>query len=119
MDSLSQNTLRRVEQNGAALSKLRIGGANYDADAFTSSYGDDYARLGTAIGNNTHITNLVIDLRDVNSLTIEERGFYDGLKHNSSIKQMRLLGHSVGRNDNNHNFIVGGVLHEILKIPGK
>ena len=46
---------------------------------------------------------------------VEDRGFYDGLKRNSSIKQVHLLGHGV-LNNNNHNFIIGGVLHEVLKV---
>lgn len=45
MDRRSQNTLGRVEQNDAALSKLRIGGPQSDG-VFYSSNGDDYSRLG-------------------------------------------------------------------------
>ena len=54
----------------------------------------------------------MVDLND-NALTVEDRGWYDGLRRNSSIKAIKLF----GRNSlNNHNFIIDGVLHEILKV---
>ena len=52
---------------------------------------------------------LVVDL---NALTVEDRGWYDGLRRNSSIKAVKLFGNIL----NNHNFIIDGVLHEILKV---
>ena len=110
MDRLILNTLRRIEQNDATLEQFRIGGGR-SGFTFHANVGDDYSRLGTAIGNNTHITNLVIDL-DENALSVEDSGFYDGLKRNSFIREVLLFGDNL----NNHNFIIGGVLHEILKV---
>ena len=63
MDTRSQETLRKIEQNDAALKELRIGSYVvhiYD-DAFYSSESEDYSRLGAAIGKNNHLTKLVID----------------------------------------------------------
>ena len=53
----------------------------------------------------------VVDLND-NALTVEDRGWYDGLRRNSSIKAVKLFGNIL----DNHNFIIDGVLHEILKV---
>ena len=110
MDRLSENTLHRIEQNDDALSELRIGGSLSKGE-FHSSNSDDFSRLGAAIGNNTHLTELIVDLHR-NSLAVEDRGFYDGLKRNSSIVDLILL----GDNSNNNNTIIGGVLHEVLKV---
>ena len=85
MDQRSQDImLRRIEQNDDTFPSLLIGQRGWNN-------GDNNARLGAAIGNNTHITNLVIDLDD-NSLSVADRGFYDGLKRNSSINKRDFLG---------------------------
>ena len=115
MDSRALNTLRRVEQNDDTLFKLQIG--DVSADNFNSSDGDDYSRLGAAIGNNTHLTKLIVDLHNANSLAVEDRGFYDGLKRNSSIVAVELEGDVLGGDNLNiNNTIIGGVLHEVLKV---
>ena len=111
MDSRALNTLRRVEQNDDTLVKLEIGGPYYDADFHSSDEGCDYLRLGTAIGNNLHLTSLIVDLHG-NSLSVEDRGFYDGLKRNSSIVAVDLRGNIML----NYNPFIGGVLYEVLKV---
>ena len=73
MDRLSENTLHRIEQNDDALSELRIGGSLSKGE-FHSSNSDDFSRLGAAIGNNTHLTELIVDLHG-NTLSVEDRGF--------------------------------------------
>ena len=56
MDSRSQETLRRVQENDNILKSLWIGGPN----GFSSSVGDDYSKLGDYIGENTRLTKLVV-----------------------------------------------------------
>ena len=112
MDPQSQETLRMVEENYDLLFKLQIGGGGPYCDAdFHSSVGNDYSTLGAAIGNNTHLTKLTVNLYG-NSLAVEDGGFYDGLKHNSSIREVNLRGDIML----NNNTIIGGVLHEVLKV---
>ena len=107
MDSRSQETLRRIEQNDDQLTTLWMGNSNYGG-GFRSSDASDYSRLGAAIGNNTHLTNLQVFLVvDGSALDIANTEFFDGLKRNSSIRDLEL--HC--RNQN----LVGGVGHEILK----
>ena len=51
MDSHSQETLRRIEQNDATLTKLYIGSIHSDLDGrFVSMSDDDFSRLGASIG---------------------------------------------------------------------
>ena len=52
MDSNSQETLRRIEQNDATLTKLYIGSIySDDRDGrFVSMSDDDFSRLGASIG---------------------------------------------------------------------
>ena len=117
MDPHSQQTLRRVEQNDATLLKLQIGGwipedrptpAEY---LFASRVSDDYSKLGASIGDNTHLSTLSVHISS-SALSVEDRGFYDGLKQNSSIEALKLW----GLDDNNtHSQFIGGVLHEVLK----
>ena len=114
MDSRALTTLRRVEQNDDTLSSLLIGssqslriGSSLSEGVFHSSDSDDYLRLGAAIGNNTHLETLTVDLHG-SSLSVEDRGFYDGLKRNSSIVNLSL------RLDNNT--IIGGALTEVLEV---
>ena len=58
MDSHSQETLRRVQENDDTLESLWIG-IDYNGDSnggFNSSSGSDFSTLGTCIGENTHLT---------------------------------------------------------------
>ena len=77
MDSRSQQTLRRVQENDDTLTELRI--CRRDG-IFISTDGNDYSRLGTCIGENTHLTKLVVILRDaLRALDVTNDGFYDGI----------------------------------------
>ena len=110
MDSKSQNTLRRIEQNDAGLSLLWIGNTNavWPIFEFISSDASDYSRLGAAIGiNNTHLTKLGVALDDEDPLDAANTEFFNGLKRNLSISDLEL--HC--RNQT----LVGGIGHEMLK----
>ena len=102
MDSHSQETLRRVQENDDTLEILQIG-----LRGFSSSVGDDYSRLGTFTGKNTRLTMLEIELSDGIALDVTNSAFYDGLKHNSSIHQLNIYCYNVA--------FVGGVVEAILK----
>ena len=109
MNNSSQETLRRVTQNDPSLTGLTL--YDYidcdDDGEFYSENSDDYSTLGAAIANNTHLVRLAVILSDDLPLTVADRGFYDGLKRNSSISDLEL--NCVSQ------FLVGGVGHEILK----
>ena len=108
MDSNSQETLRRIEQNNAGLSLLWMGNSDFDG-GFISSDASDYLRLGAAIGNNNHLTKLWMNLyaNQALGLDVANNEFFNGLKRNSSINNVIL-------NCNQH-ILVGGIGHEILK----
>ena len=106
MDSNSQKTLRQIERNDAGLRELWIGYSDFDG-GFISSDAGDYSRLGTAIGNNTHLAQLVFRTDNECALDIANNEFFDGLKRNSSINDLTLIC--------NYHILVGGVGHEILK----
>ena len=114
MNSICQETLRRIEQNDDQLTTLGISGALMSG-CFKSSEASDYSRLGAAIGNNTHLTKLLVYLGAVGAnpanhnqtLDIANTEFFNGFKRNSSINHLTL-------HCNGHN-LIGGVEHEILK----
>ena len=107
MNNNSKKTLRRIEQNDDELTLLCIGDPDFDG-GFISSDTSDYSRLGAAIGNNTHLTKLIVArLDDEDPLNATNNEFFDGLKRNSSISDLTL--HC--RNQT----LVGGIGHEILK----
>ena len=62
MDSHSQETLRRIEDNDATLTGLVLFPVAGDG-RFNSKNGSDYSKLGTSIGKNSHITKLDVELR--------------------------------------------------------
>ena len=108
MNSNSQETLRRVTQDDPSLTILIISNNYGGADGkFYSDNSDDYSTLGAAIANNTHLAALRVWLSDDLPLGVANRGFYDGLKSNSSISDVQL--------SCNHITIAGGVGQEILK----
>ena len=79
----------------------------YDGD-FYSENSDDYSALGVATANNNHLERLTVTLADDLPLGESNRGFYNGLKANSSIDKLSLF--CDGRN------IAGGVGQEILQV---
>ena len=120
MSSNRQETLRRVTQNDPSFKTLTLVDGNEltmmsmlnivnNTDrGFYSDNSDDYSVLGAAIANNTHLESLTIKSSDDLPLGVADRGFYDGLKSNSSIHQLTL--HCGNLN------IAGGIWHEILKV---
>jgi len=109
MYSNSQEILRRIEQNDAQFTELHIGYSMFDG-RFASSDAGDYSRLGAAIGNNTHLKDLIVahdDDEEEDSLDATNTEFFDGLKSNSSISDLTL-------HCRNHT-LAGGIGHEILK----
>ena len=113
MDIRSQETLRRVQQNDDTLTELHVGNwSETSDDPFNSNDGSDYSKLGAAIGENTNLTWLEVDLSITRLhtrvvLDVVHTGFYDGLKQNKSIYKLSV-------DCDGHN-IVGGVVEEILK----
>jgi len=106
MNICSQETLRKVEENDAELTILWICNT-YLGGMFNSTDGDDFSRLGSAIGENTHLTRFEVVLRDTVALDVTNNEFYDGIKQNSSIQVLTL-------NFRNSN-IAGGVGQKILE----
>lgn len=93
-----QETLHKVEQDDDTLKMLLI----------NSVEGFDLNRLGRAIATNTHLKSLNVNLHDT-TLDVTDTGFYDGLKQNSSISNLRI--YCRGRGGNNP---IGDVGREIL-----
>jgi len=97
MDDYSRETLRRIEHNDETL--LELGICNNDdvitsnGRYFTSSYGDDYSRLGRSIQRNTNLKTLYMEPEDI-MLSVADRGFFEGIKQNSSIQKFKLSGYS-------------------------
>ena len=91
MDGHSQETLRMVEENDDELTRLWICGGIPGSGVFTSTDGDDFSRLGAAIGENTHLQYLEVELYE---LVTNNNEFYDGLKKNSSIHKLKLHCHN-------------------------
>ena len=104
--------MSRVDKNDPTVTEFQIGGKGFDSDMnmlrpSDSSYESAFCRLGGCIAENTHLIQLDIYLSDGILLHTTDRGFYDGLLRNSSIKTLRLL---CPPNTN----IIGGVEQEIL-----
>ena len=116
MNSDSQETLRRMTQNDPSLTTLRLLGNNYGYNGeFYSDNSDDYSTIGSAIANNTHLEELVVTLSNRLPLGVSYRGFYDGLKANSSINNLRLGRPRSMYNMNTPQTIAGGAGQEILQ----
>ena len=115
MDDNSEDTLLEIEQNSDIFPCLQIGGSSYDEGAFNSKDSNDYDELGTAIGNNTNLKKLSIDNFDNNvTLSTTNEGFYEGVRHNSSITELNL--HFIGCDRHRQNItnvalevLIGGV----------
>ena len=68
MDNQSRGVLRRVAQNDSTFTSLHIGTVNrlggFTRPSFRSSNSYDYSRLGIFIRENTHLTELLVGLRE-------------------------------------------------------
>ena len=86
MDKRSEKTLHKIGQNDGALEKLWIGSYFVSEKwngAFNSSDSEDYSRLGAAVGENNHLTELFVADFDESALTVTNSEFFDGLKQNT------------------------------------
>ena len=114
MDNISQETSRKVEENDPSLIELWMGREFIeDPDGFYSIDARHYSTLGTAIGNNCHLKELYISLRDGDHnyglvLDLTNRDFFNGLKANSSISDLFLYC--------NNRSMAGEVGQEILMV---
>ena len=109
MNSNSQETLRRVTQDDPSLTELILinNNSNHDGDFYADNSGD-YSTLGAAIANNTQLEELEVTSSNRIPLGVADREFYDGLKSNSSINNLKLY-------CSNQN-ITGEVGQEILEV---
>jgi len=107
MDKSSETALLAVEQNSNELTSLNLGVGYMDEKrVFKSSDSDDYNRLGTAVGTNTHLTSLKIhNLYNNITLNTANKQFYDGIRRNSSITELFIA--SINQDN-------VGVVHEVL-----
>jgi len=88
----NQETLRRVFSNDETLLKVTIDTTNILEGSFTATDADEYSQLGAAIGTNTHITKLTIDVNRLELDSLKKSDFLDGLKRNSSINRLEMVG---------------------------
>ena len=116
---LANRNLLRVQQNDDTLKELYLGdqvGAPFDDGGDTAAYNHNFTAIGTAIGNNTNLERLVIDTRvgeDGSGLDFfgdEEEAdvFFNGLRNNSSISNLRIV------SDNDYIHDRDRVVHKVL-----
>ena len=75
-----QRTLGKIESNDPAIHNLSIG--NNSSECY-------YSKLGKAVATNPHITSLYVGyLRGDGALDTTNKTFFDGLRHNSSIRSL-------------------------------
>lgn len=93
----SKEMLSMVEQNNSSFKVLCIGerGCQFPGmTGYSSNIISDYPRLGIAIGNNTNLDMIEIDIHNHELLegVVEAEGstFYDSLERNSSITELSL-----------------------------
>ena len=80
-----QELFRRIEQNDDTLKLVWIGnveGALYNAK--------DFGRFGASVAGNTNIERLGIDLCEIPSFFEVDRDFFEGLKSNTSIRELSI-----------------------------
>jgi len=79
-----KDTLLKIEQNDNTLTGLSIG-----EEFFSRCRGfnlkDEFLRLGKSIGTNTHLTKLVVSMRQRIELDVTHREFFEGLTKNNSL----------------------------------
>jgi len=88
----SEEILSLVEQNNSSFKLLSLGdmGCQFHVYGYSFSDNSDYSRLGTAIGNNTNLDIFEVDIAYIEGIDTENNTLYDGLKRNSSIKELSL-----------------------------
>lgn len=93
MDEESKEVLLRVKENHVNLVKLCIGDDVNDdfreGFTFSSSKASDFTKLGQYIATNKHLTKLEINIQSIVNINIR-KGFYDGLRRNSTIQKLLL-----------------------------
>jgi len=102
MDSRSKDTLLAIEQNSNKVTCLKVGVHHLESGEglFHSEESNEYDKLGTAIGNNTHLTNLEItNLYNNVTLDTTNKRFYNGIRRNSSITNLYLHAITFDGND--------------------
>ena len=96
MDDRSREILHLTKRDHASIRELclsaDIESERRFSDRFKSSRGRDYSKLGAYIGENTHLTTLMVCTRgfDFESIPFPSREFAGGLKRNSSIHELQL-----------------------------
>lgn len=87
---ISQETLRKVEQNDNTLQELQVGSFLPVVGTFSSN-GSDFSRFGSAIGRNTHLKKMYVSVGIGVSVQLDDMNtFYDGLRRNLSICDLGL-----------------------------
>lgn len=80
--------LQWISQNDRKVKILKIGGYN----GFASSVKSNYSRLGIAIGENSHLKTLMIDLQNgIQNISLDyctNNSFFEGMKRNTSIHEL-------------------------------
>jgi len=119
MDDYSQETLRKIERNADSVIELGIcnRGSVLSRDIgryFTSRDGDDYSTLGNCIKNNTHLKTLYFELEGIR-LSITDSGFFEGIRQNSSIEELKISGYSTTITNHNPIGFVGCELLETFQ----
>ncbi|KAL9188741.1 hypothetical protein ACHAXT_007119 [Thalassiosira profunda] len=119
MDDLREQsamTIESIEQN-STLSHVCIEGAGYIEFSFGlkvyPSDGVELARLGRAIGGNTHLGSIAISFLDPSLATIMHgnSAFFEGLRRNSSVKRLCIEhGHDMNISEG----ICGEILDELV-----
>lgn len=91
---ISNETLRRIEQNDPKLTSLYIANQGHSTGN-TDSYfwlhdSADVSRLGNAIANNTHLEG--IEFHNSSEWTLDMTFLFEGLQRNTSVKDLWLHG---------------------------
>ena len=80
-----QELFRRIEQNDDTLKLVWIG--NVDGALYNVK---DFGRFGASVAGNTNIKRLGIDLCEIPSFFEVDRDFFEGLKSNTSIRELSI-----------------------------
>ena len=94
-----QETLYKIENNDPSLNKLTMGHLGLITG--------DFAKLGSHIATNTHLSGFTVDYRNSAKLDDVHTDFFEGIKTNSSIRRLYLFC--------GHRCMSSRVIHETLK----